>query len=289
MNGLSISASRSRPIAQARSKLLNYLSRYVKALGLRQGLSVFAATYLHRRDLYSVPRGAARIWLRDDPADRAMFRQVFIDGSYDTSGWQQESWLKRRYDAILAAGRTPVIIDAGANIGLASVWFNERFPRAKIYAVEPNAENLSMLARNASGRSITPLAGAVWDKAARLRIANPDAPSDSFRVIESERGDGDLRAYGISEICAMEPQGDLFIVKIDIEGGERKLFSSNTVWVKDAALIVMEPHDWLYPGENVTSAFRQCIASLPIDLVIRGENIFSFAVAGPRSAGASTD
>jgi len=288
MNGLSIRASHSRPIAQARSKLLNYLSRYVKALGFRQGLSVFAATYLHRRDLYSVPRGAGRIWLRDDPADRAMFRQVFIDGSYDTSGWHQDAWLKQRYDTILAADRRPVIVDAGANIGLASVWFSERFPRAKIYAVEPNAGNLSVLARNATGRPITPLAGAAWDRPARLRIANPDAPSDSFRVIEDERGEGDLQAYGIREICAMEPQGDLFIVKIDIEGGERKLFSSNTAWVKDAALIVMEPHDWLYPGENVTGAFRQCIASLPIDLVIRGENLFSFAAAESQSAGAST-
>ena len=35
-----------------------------------------------------------------------------------------------------------VIVDAGANIGLASVWFANRFPQAKIIAIEPRAGQL---------------------------------------------------------------------------------------------------------------------------------------------------
>ena len=208
------------------SKLFSYLYRYVKALGFREGLMAFIATYLRRRGLFPVPRDAGMVWLRDNPADRFVFRQVFIDRDYDTSGWSQDAWVVRRYESILKANRLPVIIDAGANIGLASVWFSERFPRAKVFAVEPNEDNLSVLSLNAIGRPITPLAGAVWDRAARLRIANPGAASDAFRVLE---GEGDVRAYSISEITEMEPAGELLLVKVDIEGGESGLFRAREI------------------------------------------------------------
>jgi FkbM family methyltransferase len=217
------------------SKFFKYLNSYIKAFGFRQGLAAFSATYLHRRPVFPVPLGTRNVWLRDDPSDRFVFRQIFIDRDYDTRGWRQDTWLRTRYEAILAAGRVPMIIDAGANIGLSSVWFSEEFPQARIYAVEPNGENFSLLIRNAIGRQITPLAGAVWDDVAQLRIANPDAASDAFRVVE---GEGDLRAYSVIEICRMERRGDLFIVKVDIEGGESGLFRSNTDWMADPALMI---------------------------------------------------
>jgi hypothetical protein len=106
-----------------------------------------------------------------------------------------------------------------------------------------------------------------------LSIANPTAASDAFRVVE---GSGDVRAYSIPEIVGQEPAGELFIVKVDIEGGESRLFRSETAWVRAPALIVMEPHDWLYPGEGTTRNFRRSIADLIIDVVVRGENIFCF-------------
>jgi FkbM family methyltransferase len=257
-------------------KLFSYLNRYVHALGFREGLAAFTATYLPRQGIHKIRRGASTIWLRDNPSDRSVFRQVFIDCDYDTSKWQQDIRLRLRYAAILANGRVPLIIDAGANIGLASLWFSEQFPLASIYAVEPDGGNLSILSRNAAGHAIIPLAGAVWDKPTQLCIANEDAASDAFRVIE---GAGDLRAYSIGEILDMQPRGDLLIVKVDIEGGESALFRSNTEWMERPALIILEPHDWLYPDENITHAFRQRIADLRIDLILRGENIFCFATS----------
>jgi FkbM family methyltransferase len=44
-----------------------------------------------------------------------------------------------------------VILDIGANIGIASVYYAERFPRASIYAFEPVPENFSLLERNVQG------------------------------------------------------------------------------------------------------------------------------------------
>jgi hypothetical protein len=117
------------------------------------------------------------------------------------------------------------------------------------------------------------LEGAVWDQAARLAITNPDAGAGAFRVAETG---GELRAYTISEILACEPTGALLIAKIDIEGGEDELFRSNLDWARQAALIVVETHDWLLPGAGSSQNLRRCIANLPIDLLFRGENLFCF-------------
>jgi len=43
-----------------------------------------------------------------------------------------------------------VIIDAGANIGLASVFYANRYPRAKIIAIEPEQSNFDVLKKNTS-------------------------------------------------------------------------------------------------------------------------------------------
>ena len=255
-------------------KLLSYLCRYTSGLGFFAGLKAFCATYLPGPIKVIPTSDGGTISLRDNPSDRFVFRQVFLDRDYDTRGWQHHIWLQQRYDDIRTRGHTPVIIDAGANIGLASIWFSEQFPAAKIFAVEPDSGNLSVLTRNAQKRRIVPLAGAIWDRPEHLRIADASAASDAFRVVE---GEGDIRAYSIPEIAAMEPDGEILIVKIDIEGGELALFRSNTAWITEPALIIIEPHDWLYPGEGITGSFRRAIADLRIDIVMRGENLFCFS------------
>ena len=39
----------------------------------------------------------------------------------------------------------PTIVDCGANIGLATLWFKQRYPRARILAFEPNPEAADVL------------------------------------------------------------------------------------------------------------------------------------------------
>lgn len=258
--------------------MLNRLPNYLKALGPRAGLTTFMRIYGKRRPpgaLFSVPFDSHAVWLRATPSDTSIFFQIFIKQEYDTVGWApQHARLQACYQAILATGCTPVIIDAGANIGLASRWFGEQYPQARIFAVEPDAGNVAVLRRNVAHlANVTVLDGAVWDSPARLSIANPGAGAGAFHVIENG---GDLRSYTIPEITALIPQGSLFIAKIDIEGGEEVLFRGNPEWPQDAQLIVVETHDWLLPGAGTSRNFRRCIADLSIDLMFRGENTFCF-------------
>src|SRR5262245_8086929 len=41
-----------------------------------------------------------------------------------------------------------VIVDAGANIGLSSIWFATQYPEAKVIAIEPNRDNFALLEEN---------------------------------------------------------------------------------------------------------------------------------------------
>ena len=252
------------------------LPNFVKAFGALQGARAFCRMHLssYNGRQFSLRLGGRRVWLRRTASDTSIFFQVFVKREYDTSEWPQHAQLSARYDALVAAGRIPVIIDAGANIGMSALWFNARYPKAQIYAVEPDSANLAVLTRNIAGNpAITSVHGAVWDRPARLTIANPGAGAGAFRVVE---GDGTLRAFSIPELVDMQAGGTVLIVKIDIEGGESALFRSNTEWLRDAGMVTIELHDWLYPGGGTSRAFLQSLASENIDFLIRGENVFCF-------------
>jgi FkbM family methyltransferase len=252
------------------------LPNYVKEFGPVSGLVAYCQTHLLPQNgrAFSLRAGPRRIQLRRTASDTSIFFQIFVKREYDTAQWCQHNSLNRKYRAILDDGRVPVIVDAGANIGLSAIWFGQRFPEARIFAIEPDPENLAILTENIRTNSrITPLQGAVWDRPAQLIISNPKAGAGAFRVVE---GEGPLRAYSVREIVGMQERGALFIVKIDIEGGEAALFRSNIEWVAEPALIAIELHDWLYPGEHTSSNFLRAISSIPVDVLFRGENVFCF-------------
>lgn len=252
------------------------LPNYMKEFGPVSGLAAYCQAHLLPQNgrAFSLRAGPRRIQLRRTASDTSIFFQIFVKREYDTAHWCQHDSLDRKYRAILDDGRIPVIVDAGANIGLSAMWFGQRFPEARIFAIEPDRENLAILTRNIRNDSrITPLQGAVWDRPAQLIISNPRAGAGAFRVVE---GEGALRAYSVPEIVGMQERGALFIVKIDIEGGEAALFRSNIEWVAEPALIVIELHDWLYPGERTSSNFLRAISSVPVDVLFRGENVFCF-------------
>jgi FkbM family methyltransferase len=253
------------------------IPNYLRAFGMVRGLAVFSAVHVIPRksgSLFAVRLGERLVWLRKTASDTSVFFQILVQQEYDTREWPTlHERLVQKYRCLTENGRTPVVIDAGANIGLAAAWFAERFPQARIYAVEPEANNLLVLQRNAASfRNIVVLPGAVWDEPRHLKILNPDAGAASFQLVESE---GSVRAFTIPEIIEGH-KTELLIVKVDIEGGEAALFRSNTAWCRIANLLIVELHDWLYPGERSSQAFLKVAAELGADFVIRGENVFCF-------------
>lgn len=68
--------------------------------------------------------------------------QIYLSNDYDLRKIGRHYELKCHYHRILNEGKIPLIIDCGGNIGLASRYFNDDYPAAKILLVEPEHLNI---------------------------------------------------------------------------------------------------------------------------------------------------
>jgi FkbM family methyltransferase len=261
-------------------------SRLLRRLGARSGLRasyLLAREELAARDANSPPRQMRipkvphAIWLRHGTSDFATMEQVFIHREYDFVAWRSHhAMIERTYAELLESGKLPVIVDCGANIGCASIWFALRFPRAFVYAIEPEPQNFTMLCQNVSAYvNVTPIQAGISDRATRLSLRNPNGEPWACQTVDDEQGS--VVTVTVADLLNRLPNCVPLIVKVDIEGYETSLFRSNTAWAAQTPLVVFEMHDWLFHWRGTGDAIFRCLTQRPRDYLMRGENIFSFA------------
>jgi FkbM family methyltransferase len=226
----------------------NRFSRYVAQYGVARGALVLASTVCGG-GLVAVrlPGSKDSIQLRRHTSDIAAFEQVFIDGEYALP---------------LGDGSPRVIVDAGANVGCASVYFARRFPRASIFAFEPESSNFTVLERNGKRYSnIRAIRGAIWNCDTELEIQNPSDDKWAFRVQEpSAKGTSTVPAFSMPAVMKMTGIDRIDILKVDIEGAEKELFDeSSKEWIDRVGVIIIELHDWIRPGcsDALSNATRE--------------------------------
>jgi FkbM family methyltransferase len=182
-------------------------------------------------------RQVSKVRIRADDSHISSIRQVFDDQQYRLGG-AFEKRARAAYDAMLAAGITPLIVDAGANIGAASLWFARAYPRAVIVAIEPEDENYGLFERNIAGyANIRAVQAAVGGESGFVDV---HAALNSTGTVTTR---SDAGTATIAEAVASVASGRLFIAKIDIEGFEKDLFAGDVGWIDDAQAVYVEPHD----------------------------------------------
>ena len=272
-------------MAQKKPPLALRAVRLVRGLGIRSGTR--ACYLLLRKELARKSTGAPHqlrvpgvphpIWLREATSDFDVMEQIFLRREYDFSEWTaHHAAIEKAYADCLAERNVPIIVDCGANIGCASIWFALRYPEAVIYAVEPEPRNFAMLSRNVVDyRNIVPIQAAISDRVARVSLRNPT--DEPWACQTEEDAQGAIAAVTISDLVAQRPNGTPLIVKVDIEGHETALFRSNTAWAQSTPLVVFEMHDWLFHWRGTGDAMFRCLTRRRRDYLVRGENIFAFA------------
>jgi FkbM family methyltransferase len=138
------------------------------------------------------------------------------------------------------------IIDAGANVGYASILFANIWKNASIVAIEPEEENFKMLLKNtAPYPNIKCLRAAIWSKKCRLEVENVNAAAFSFQFHESQNdGNAKIDSVTINEIKSYFPNNNVDLLKIDIEGGELEIFkNSEQGWEEGISFIAVELHE----------------------------------------------
>jgi FkbM family methyltransferase len=241
------------------------------------GPSVLSRNFAHR-DVFGVV--SLKTWvgefnLRPFDSDMNVLRQVFVKRDYDLSKFAQMDRLQQTYEAIISAGSIPIIIDAGANIGAASLWFSSLFPRAKIIAVEPDTRNAAICVSNCRKRAnIEVVRAALGSSPGKVKLTRPFGDQVSWAIQTERCDDESVSVVTIDSVRDMYGNnGDLFLVKVDIEGFEKDLFASNTEWLSDVSVLIIELHDWMLPGQKSSLPFQKAIFSRDFEMLISSENL----------------
>ena len=110
-----------------------------------------------------------------------------------------------------------------------------------------------------------------------VEAANKIGNNNSFTTTRNSKKKGDVEILSINKILSDNIDLIPFIVKIDIEGFEKDLFSANTDWVEKFKLLIIETHDWMLPTQANSNNFLKVISMCNRDFVHKGENIFSIS------------
>ena len=156
-------------------------------------------------------RGGSVVLRPPPTADLALAYEIFIGGAYEIpSGFPD-------FDPGL-------IVDVGANVGFAVVWFARRFPRSRLLAFEPHPAHLASLYRTvvlnelAARTAIVGAAAGARDGEAFLLEQN-----DESRVVAAPTTNS--MPIRVRDFFAELGNVKVGLLKLDIEGGEYELLS----------------------------------------------------------------
>jgi FkbM family methyltransferase len=211
-----------------------------------------------------IPGTSHEVSLRLRGSDYAAFSQVF---------------LAREYDSPNLPDHAAAIVDLGANIGLASLFFGLRYPHTRILAVEPDTGNFAALTANTAplrGRIRCQLAAA-WNADGEISLHTRGAagqPLLPWAVQVSEMpGQSQVKSCTVPTLLDLSAFAEVDILKVDIEGAELEIFSHNALaWLPRVKLIIVETHDRFRPGSE--AAVRHALAAGFEELPPNGENLF---------------
>ena len=170
--------------------------------------------------------------------------------------------------------RADVILDCGANIGLSAVWYANTYPNAKIIAIEPDANNFVFLKKNTEAYpNVTCLNKAVWPYETSMSIVDKGTGNWSLQTIESKTKTGnDIDAVSISTLMDQFQINFIDILKIDIEGAEKELFSKNyEPWLSKTGIVAIELHDNI--DKTISEVFYNAISQRKYKGYYNGENL----------------
>lgn len=209
-----------------KSILKRLIPNYVKFLGFRtrSALTYVACKLKYRPFL-----------IRKGTTDIKVFRCIFVNKEFKLPIKVEPKF----------------IVDAGAYTGLSTLYFANRYPEAKIIAIEPEPSNFDTLVKNTQNlEKVSRINAGLWSKSALLKIEEGEVGNWGFTVNEvPENTDFHTHAITMDDVFKLNVIDEIDILKLDIEGAEKELFSRNyQSWIHKVNVIIIELHDRFMPG-----------------------------------------
>ncbi|WP_347474124.1 FkbM family methyltransferase [Acinetobacter thermotolerans] len=220
-------------------RLLNLILEYKKIIGLKGVLKLIHAKITNTQINFKFINDKLDhdVIIRMPSSDIWVLKQVFFDEEY-------------KFKTI----NTPnVIVDAGANVGYASIYFSQLFPNAKILAIEPENSNYQVLCENVRKyKNIIPIQAAIWSENTKLNICDEGLGEWGFMTFSVDDSQKKVEhlvdAYSVESLIEKYDLNKIDILKIDIEGAEKEVFEDTSKWISHVDALIVELHDRMKDG-----------------------------------------
>jgi FkbM family methyltransferase len=152
------------------------------------------------------------------------------------------------------------ILDVGAHVGMAAVWFEGLLPGVRLACVEPDARNIPLLRKNLAENGIDAriFECAVAPHTGRLRLGiGMDTEPAAMEGTEEHTYTEfiEVEARSIPDILDTLDWPRVDLLKLDIEGLERDIIADASDWLSQVGMILFEVHHNITPTE-IADLFR---------------------------------
>lgn len=215
----------------------------------------------------------------DSVGDKGVIVRTFENEDYKLTHWAQGRRFLEYYAANVAS-KPGLIIDAGANIGAAAVYFLEVFRNSFVCAIEPEVGNFRILEFNTRAyKNKTNLHAAVAAVDGERYLEEPGSSDCGVRMSAKPAAGGvAVKVPGVSvpSVLKAAAAGVPMIFKCDIEGGEGDVFAGDPGWMRLFPVIIVALHDGMLPFSGTSRSFIRAVTQHDFDLIHQDENIFLF-------------
>jgi FkbM family methyltransferase len=204
------------------------------------------------------------IYLRNHTSDVGIYREIIENYEY----------------SLVVKNEPKYIIDAGANIGMASIYFTNKYKGTKIIAIEPEENNFELLKRNTEHyANITAINAALWNNSGEITLFDTGFDNVGFMVATNKSALKTIvknhkhltKAITVDEIMREFNIDLIDILKMDIEGAEKEVFESSGDWINKTRCVIVELHERMKKGCN--KAFYKRV-KLFDQFGVHGEDIY---------------
>ena len=178
------------------------------------------------------PSGSRTFWFFDTPLGRTVLQEVVGGKSYPILPFVKD---------------VQTIVDIGANVGTASVFFALHYPQARILAFEPSPDSFSLLEKNLAGLpGARAFACGLYncDKQVPLFQGHQDSVTNS--IGESALNTGASVQVELRDALSMmfsQQVSQIDILKVDTEGAELPILQSLAPLLPAVQVLYLEYHD----------------------------------------------
>lgn len=240
--------------------IFGFLIQCISRFGLCHGVLIYFQIKILNAGKIMLPGHKHPCYFRPNSGDINTFREIF---------------LREEYAIELPNNFSPInVIDAGANIGFTTLFLAKQYPTANIISLEPDQKNFELLKQNTSRyENISPIQVALWDKSGFIEVKDNGYGVRGFMIEEgTENSITAMPSTTLAELVNQFKLVSIDILKIDIEGSEKEVFSSGSEkWLHITKCIIIELHDRMKPG--CSQAVFKALSLYNFECSIKGENL----------------